>query len=380
MKLPQKLPEVGTSIFSVMSSMAQEYGALNLSQGFPNFESDPALIALVSEAMNAGHNQYAPMPGDASLRQQIAKSIQQLHGKEYHWEHEITITSGATEALFVAFATTLEKGDEAIIFTPAYDSYAPSISLFGAKPVPVQLKAPLFQPDWNEVKEALTSRTKMIVINSPHNPTGMVFSKEDMELLQELAVTNDLLVVSDEVYEHIIFDENEHQSAARFEGLADRTFITASFGKTFHNTGWKIGYCAAPKQLMDAFRKIHQFTVFSVHHPTQNAFAAYLEHGERYATLGKFYQQKRDLLLQEIASSRFKSIPSAGTYYQLLDFSEITDESDINFAERLTKEHQIATIPTSVFNADGADFKLLRVCFAKTEEALKKAGSILRSI
>ncbi|MDC7995167.1 methionine aminotransferase [Altibacter sp. HG106] len=380
MKIPQKLPQVGTSIFSVMSAMAQEYDALNLSQGFPNFESDPALIAQVSEAMRAGHNQYAPMPGDAGLRQQIAKSIHQLHHKKYDWEQEITITSGATEALFVAFASVLEKGDEVIVFTPAYDSYTPTISLFGATPIAIPLKTPHYRPDWNEVRDALTSRTRMVVINSPHNPTGMVFSKEDMETLQELVIKNDLWVVSDEVYEHIIFDGNTHQSAARFEALSERTFITASFGKTFHNTGWKIGYCAAPRPMMEALRKIHQFTVFSVHHPTQKALAAYLENGERYAQLGAFYQRKRDLLLDELTTSRFSCIPSAGTYYQLLDFSEITDESDVQFAARLTKEHKIATIPTSVFNADGHDDKVLRLCFAKTDETLKKAGKILRSI
>lgn len=375
-----KLPNIPTSIFSIMSKMAADHNAINLSQGFPNFPSDPALNALVDRAMRDGFNQYAPMAGDFELRMEISKKIENLHKRFYNPETEITITAGATQAIFTIIAATIVKDDEVIIFTPAYDCYAPTVELFGGKIVPIQLKPPFYRVDWQEVADGITSKTKMIIINTPHNPSGMLFSKEDMLELQELTEKNDLLVLSDEVYEHIVFDGNEHQSASRFEAVAKRSFITASFGKTFHNTGWKMGYCAAPGHLMKEFQKVHQFVVFCVNHPFQKAFATYLKDPNHYLKLSDFYQQKRDLFLHLMQGSNFKIIPSHGTYFQMLDFSEISNENDIAFAERLTKEHKIATIPTSVFNKGKRDFKQIRVCFAKTDETLAEAASILKRL
>ncbi len=375
-----KLPNITTSIFSVMSKMAAEHNALNLSQGFPNFPSDPALNAFVDHAMRDGFNQYAPMPGDFELRMEISKKIENLHNHFYNPETEITITAGATQAIFTIIAATISKSDEVIIFTPAYDCYAPTVELFGGKIVPIQLKPPFYKVDWQEVADKISSKTKMIIINSPHNPSGMLFSEDDMLQLQDLAERNDLLVLSDEVYEHIIFDGNVHQSASKFEALATRSFITASFGKTFHNTGWKMGYCAAPEGLMKEFQKVHQFVVFCVNHPIQKALSTYLKDPDHYLKLSDFYQQKRDFFLHLMDGSNFKIIPSKGTYFQMLDFSEISNESDIAFAERLTKEFKIATIPTSVFNDGKKDFKQIRVCFAKTDETLAEAANILKNL
>jgi len=360
--------------------MASKYSALNLSQGFPNFKSDPMLIQWVEEAMKEGYNQYAPMAGDAKLRQEISNKMMKLYGQNYNWETEITVTAGATQAIFTAIAATIHMGDEAIIFTPAYDCYEPTIALFGGVTVPIQLRAPMYGIDWTAVIDKITNRTKMIIINTPHNPTGTILSREDMLQLQEIAVTNDLIVISDEVYEHIIFDGNIHESAAKFPDLAERTFITASFGKTFHNTGWKMGYCVAPQKLMAEFQKVHQYNVFSVSHPFQKGLARFIENSENYLKLPAFYEAKRDTFLKLIENSRFKSIPSKGTYFQLLDYSEISTENDVEFAERLTKEHKIATIPTSVFNTNKEDFKQVRICFAKTEETLIAAASIFNNI
>lgn len=372
-----KLPNVENSIFAVMSKMAAEHKALNLSQGFPNFPSDPALNALVDQAMSDGFNQYAPMPGDFELRMEISKKIETLHSHFYNPETEITITAGATQAIFTIIAATINTGDEVIIFTPAYDCYAPTVELFGGKIIPIQLRPPFYEVDWQEVADKISSKTKMVIINSPHNPTGMLFSEEDMLQLQYLTEKNDLLVLSDEVYEHIIFDGNVHQSASKFKALAACSFITASFGKTFHNTGWKMGYCVAPERLMKEFQKVHQFVVFCVNHPIQKALATYLKDPEHYLKLSDFYWQKRDFFLHLMEGSNFKIIPSKGTYFQMLDFSEISNENDIAFAERLTKEFKIATIPTSVFNEGKKDFKQIRVCFAKTDETLASAAKIL---
>ncbi|WP_310991439.1 methionine aminotransferase [Aequorivita marina] len=380
MNINSKLPNIPTSIFSVMSKMATNHNALNLAQGFPDFPSDPALNALVDKAMSDGFNQYAPMPGDFELRMEISKKIDKQHQHFYNPETEITMTAGATQAIFTTIAATIKKDDEVLIFTPAYDCYAPTVSLFGGKTVSVQLNPPFYGVDWQEVKDKITSKTKMVIINTPHNPSGMLFSKDDMLQLQSLAEANNLLVLSDEVYEHIIFDGNTHQSASRFEALAKRSFITASFGKTFHNTGWKMGYCAAPENLMKEFQKVHQFMVFSVNHPVQKAMATYLKSPEHYLNLSNFYQQKRDFFLHLMADSNFKIIPSKGTYFQMLDFSNISDENDVAFAERLTKEHKLATIPTSVFNKGKRDFKQIRVCFAKTDETLAEAASIFREL
>ena len=374
-----KLPNTETSIFSVMSKMANEYNALNLSQGFPNFESDPELIALVERAMINGHNQYAPMPGDIFLRERIIEKTNTLHNSNYTSEENITVTAGATQAIFTAIAATINRNDEVIIFTPAYDCYAPSVELFGGVVKAIQLKAPHFTPDWNIVKDTITDKTKMVIINTPHNPTGTIWSEEDMLTLQSLLKNTNILLLSDEVYEHLIYDNATHYSAAKFEDLRQRSFITASFGKTFHNTGWKMGYCIAPKELTKEFQKVHQYNVFSVNAPIQKALATYLNDASHYLKLSDFYQQKRDFFLKQIQSSRFKFTPAKGTYFQSLDFSEITTESDVVFAERLTKDYGLATIPTSVFNKNKEDFKLLRVCFAKTDSTLEKAASILNS-
>ncbi|WP_299433268.1 methionine aminotransferase [uncultured Aquimarina sp.] len=375
-----KLPNVSTTIFTVMSKLASEHQAINLSQGFPNFGGDQHLINLVSNAMNNGYNQYAPMPGLLSLREVIVEKTNTLYKSNYHPESDITITSGATQAIFTIISAFVNTGDEVIIFKPAYDSYEPSIELFGGTVIPIQLLAPDYSIDWKEVARKITSKTKMIIINTPHNPTGTILSKQDMFQLEILLKDTDIILLSDEVYEHIIFNGQEHQSIARFPGLAERAFITASFGKTFHTTGWKMGYCLAPKDLMAEFRKVHQFNVFCSNHPMQQALAEYLKTPEHYLSLPDFYQEKRDLFLSLIKDSRFSYIPAAGTYFQLLEYAAITDEGDVAFAERLTKEHKIASIPVSVFNMNQQDDKVLRFCFAKTEDTLKRAAEILCSI
>ena len=372
-----KLPGNKTSIFSVMSKMANDHNAINLSQGFPNFETDQKLKDLVTKAMKEGFNQYPPDTGIAALREQISAKIESLYGKKYNPDSEVTVTSGATEALFNAITAFVHKGDEVIVLKPAYDTYEPTIKLNGGIPVQIQLKGENYKVDWTEVNEAITSNTRMIIINTPHNPTGTVLSKEDMLELEKILSGTDIIILSDEVYEHLIFDELQHQSASRFPGLAERAIVCASFGKTFHNTGWKTGYCVAPAELMKEIRKIHQLTVFSVNHPMQVAYAEYLKNPEHYLELSNFYQRKRDLFLNLIKDSRFSSTPSSGTYYQLLNFSEITAENDVNFAERLVKDHGLASIPVSVFNIDKKDNKQLRFCFAKTDETLEKAAEIL---
>ncbi|MCF6168995.1 methionine aminotransferase [Lutibacter sp.] len=375
-----KLPTVPTSIFAVMSQLAAKENALNLSQGFPDFKSDKKLIELVNKAMVNGKNQYAPMPGIFSLREAIAEKTENLYGVSYNPDTEITITAGATQAIFTVIAATIQKDDEVIIFKPAYDCYEPSIELFGGKTIAIQLNPEEFSINWQEVKSLITNKTKMIIINTPHNPSGRVLSQKDMLQLEALLKNTNILLLSDEVYEHIIFDSEKHQSAALYPALVERTFIIASFGKTFHNTGWKMGYCIAPTELTKEFRKVHQFNVFSVHHPTQVALAEYLQTPSNYLELGSFYQHKRDLFLSLIKDSRFQFKPSKGTYFQLLNFENITDESDYDFAVRLTKEQKIAGIPISVFNENKYDSKVLRFCFAKTDDTLKKAAEILNRI
>jgi methionine aminotransferase len=375
-----KLNNIPTSIFTVMSEMAQEHDAINLAQGFPNFESDPILIELVAKAMRDGYNQYAPMAGDLGLRKIISNKTEALYSKKYNPGTEVTITAGATQAIFTAIATIINTGDEVIIFTPAYDCYEPTIRLFGGVTVSIQLKSPAYRPDWNEVSNKITSKTKMIIINTPHNPSGTLFSESDMRQLEDLAEKYNLIVISDEVYEHIVFDGELHQSASKFPKLALRSFIIGSFGKTFHNTGWKMGYCIASEKLTKEFQKVHQYNVFCANHPIQKALVTYMEEPNNYLGLSAFYQEKRDFFLNLLKDSRFKIIPSKGTYFQLLNFSEISSESDITFAERLTKENKVAMIPTSVFNPNKEDFKQIRVCFAKKEETLIEAASILNRI
>ncbi|WNH13684.1 methionine aminotransferase [Thalassobellus suaedae] len=376
-----KLPNVGTTIFTVMSGLAAEHHAINLSQGFPDFDSDQKLIDLVSQAMNSGYNHYAPITGNLELREVIAKKFDLLYGTSYHPETEITITAGATQAIFTIITTFVKPNDEVIIFKPAYDSYQPIVELNGGKVIPIQMQAyNNFKVDWEQVKEKINSQTKMIIINTPHNPTGTVFSHEDMLQLEAITKDTNIIVLSDEVYEHMIFDKEKHQSACLFPELKTRSFVVASFCKTFHNTGWRIGYCCAPKELMKEFLKVHQFNVFCIHHPTQKGIADYMQEPKHYLELPAFYQKKRDLFLSLIKDSRFKFTPSKGTYFQVLDYSEITDEYDVDFAKRLTVEKGLASIPLSVFNCNNSDDKVLRFCFAKTEDTLKRATDILCNI
>ena len=378
--ISSKLPKHETSIFSVMGKMARDHGAVNMSQGYPNFETDERLKELVTKAMKEGYNQYAPLAGIAPLREQIVNKIESLHGHKYDLNKEITVTNGATQALFLAITAFVNPGDEVIVLKPAYDSYEPSIELNGGKPVLVQMKGKDYEVDWNEVKEKVTSKTRMIIINTPHNPSGKVFSKEDMQQLENLLHGTNIILLSDEVYEHIIFDGANHYSASAFPGLAERAVVCASFGKTFHNTGWKMGYCVAPAELMAEIWKVMEVNVFCVHHPSQRAFAQYLKDPQHYLQLGKFYQEKRDRFLELIKDTAFKAIPAGGTYFQLLDYSDITQESDVDFARRLITEYNLASIPVSVFNKDQKDQKQLRFCFAKTDETLVEAAEILKKV
>lgn len=375
-----KLPNVGTTIFTVMSALANEHNAINLSQGFPNYPSPQKLNDLVAKAMDNGYNQYAPMAGNLDLRLAITNKYNLLYKSNYHPETEITVTAGATQAIYTIISAFVKQGDEVIIFKPAYDCYQPAIEVNGGKTIPIQLSAPGYKVNWDEVASKLSSKTKMIIINTPHNPSGTIWSEDDMLQLEKLTKNTNIIVLSDEVYEHIVFDGEQHHSICKFPELKSRSFITASFGKTFHNTGWKIGYCCAPKDLMAEFRKVHQFNVFSVNHPAQKGIADYMTDANTYLGLNDFFQQKRDLFLNLISDSRFKFTPSKGTYFQVLDYSEITDEHDEDFAKRLTKEFKIASIPLSVFNENGTDDKVLRFCFAKTDETLIKASEILCSI
>lgn len=380
MQHQSKLPNISTTIFTVMSALANEYNALNLSQGFPNYPSSQKLNDLVTSAMNNGYNQYAPMAGNLDLRIAISNKYELLYKSTYHPEKEITVTAGATQAIYTIVSAFIRPNDEVIIFKPAYDCYQPVIEINGGKTIPIQLSAADYKVDWNQVAAKITSKTKMIIINSPHNPSGTIWSKDDMLQLQKLTKDTNIIVLSDEVYEHIVFNGEQHESACLFETLKQRSFITASFGKTFHNTGWKIGYCCGPESLMSEFRKVHQFNVFSVHHPSQKGITDYMQDAETYLGLNLFFQQKRDLFLSLISDSRFKFKPSQGTYFQVLDYTEITDEYDVDFAKRLTKEFKIASIPLSVFNEKGKDDKVLRFCFAKTDETLVKAAEILSKI
>ncbi|WP_340201230.1 methionine aminotransferase [Ascidiimonas sp. W6] len=375
-----KLPDVKTTIFTIMSRLSYEHNAINLSQGFPDFPADPLLTQLATKAMHGSFNQYAPMPGLLELREAIAKKIEKMHAISYNPDTEVTVTVGATEAIFTAIATFISPGDEVLVLKPAYDCYEPAIALQGGIPVLIQLAAPSFQVNWETVKEKITAKTKMIIINTPHNPTGTILSKSDMGILENLLKDTNIILISDEVYEHIIFDGEVHQSACRFPKLAERTFICASFGKTFHNTGWKTGYCVAPEKLMHEFRKTHQFNVFSTHHPVQKAFADYLKDEDHYISLPNFYEHKRNTFRALIQNSKFKILPCKGTYFQLLDYSEITKEGATEFAIRLVKEHGIASIPVSVFNTNERDDHLLRFCFAKETQTLEKAAAILNKL
>ncbi len=378
--LPSKLPSVGTTIFTVMSRLSAELGAINLSQGFPDFDCDPALVDAVAGHMRAGRNQYAPMPGVLPLRQAIAAKYEHFHGRRYDPETEITVTSGGTEAIFNAVAAILQPGDEAVVLEPCYDSYVPAIELSGGTPVVVSLTYPGYAIDWPAVRSAVTPRTRLLIINSPHNPTGAVLRPTDIDELHSLVAGTRIVIVSDEVYEHIIFDGVQHESMARHPALAARSFIVGSFGKTYHVTGWKVGYAVAPAALMTEFRKVHQFVTFSTNTPVQYALADFLADRRGLVELGPFYQAKRDLFLRLMDGSRFRPLPSLGSYFQLLDYSAITDEEDAALAIRLTKEYGVASIPTSSFLYRASAPPVLRFCFAKKDETLERAADRLRSI
>ena len=378
--IESKLPNLGTTIFTKMSKLAQEHNAINLSQGFPDFPPNQKLLELVKQGLDENHNQYAPLAGLISLRKTLAEKLYKSYGSRYSAEEEITITAGATQAIFTAISAFIRQDDEVIVFKPAYDCYEPAIELYGGKPILVEMKAPTYKIDWQEVSAKITSKTKMIVINTPHNPSGTVLEKEDLLQLQQLVENTNILILSDEVYEHLIYDDKKHQSVARFPKLAERSLITYSFGKTFHVTGWKVGYCVAPEELMKEFRKVHQYNVFCVNHPMQWALNEYLQKPDHYLELSAFYQEKRDYFLQQIKNSRLELIPAQGTYFQTASYQNITTEKDTDFALRLIKEKGLATIPVSVFNKDQKDELMLRFCFAKKKETLAKAAAIINSL
>ncbi len=371
--LTSRLPQVGTTIFSVMSALAQQHGAINLSQGFPDFDAPADLLGLLDQHARAGHNQYAPMTGVLVLREAIAAKVSTLYGAQYDVDTEITVTAGATQAIFTAVAALVHPGDEVIVFTPVYDSYAPSVELQGGKVVYAHLTLPDYRPDWDEVARLITPRTRMIILNSPHNPTGTVWTAEDMAQLEALVKDTDIVLLSDEVYEHMVFDQARHESVLRYPGLAERSLVVSSFGKTYHITGWKVAYCLAPRELMAEFRKAHQFIVFTVHAPSQYALADFMKKPGWYDQLKALYQGKRDIFRQALAGSRFELLPCEGTYFQCVKYSAISDEGDRAFVERLTREHGVAAIPVSAFYPDGADHGVIRFCFAKSAATLERA-------
>ena len=356
---PSKLPHVGTTIFTVMSKLAMEHGALNLGQGFPGFAMDYRLCDLVHAQMRANRNQYAPMPGVPELRALLAKKMQAAYGFGYDAESEITITAGGTQAIFTIIAALVHAGDEVVSFAPAYDCYAPAVELQGATMKWVNLSYPDYSIDWQAVRAQITERTRMMIINSPHNPTGMCMTADDMLALQSIAEEHDLLVLSDEVYEHIVFDGARHESVARYPKLAQRSLVVYSFGKTFHNTGWKMGYVCAPAELTAEVRKVHQYNVFSVNTPVQYALAEYMSDAATYSGISEMYESKREVFNRAVQGSRFALKPSAGTYFQLLDYSAISDEGDVEFAKRLTRDYKITGIPCSVFSPI---YKMIKCC------------------
>jgi methionine aminotransferase len=380
MQIKTKLPEWGTSIFTVMSRMATEHNAINLAQGFPDFNCDDELLELVHHFQKKGFNQYAPMQGVPALRKSISDKIEKIYGKLYKPETEITVTAGATQALYTAVTSVVEKGDEVILFEPAYDSYVPDIISNGGVPVYVQLDPNDYSYSWDLVRKKISSKTKAIIINSPHNPTGSLITRSDIQELEKITQGTNILIISDEVYEHITFDNNKHISLASSDELSKRTFVISSFGKTYHTTGWKMGYCTAPENLTKEFRKMHQFIVFSANTPVQYAYAEFMKQEERYLSLGKFYQEKRDIFAAAIKDSKLKIKGCDGTYFQLLDYSNISNKSDMEFAEYLTKEIGVAVIPLSPFYEDRRSRSLIRVCFAKSDDVLREAADKLKNL
>lgn len=375
-----KLPNVGTTIFTVMSGLAAQHAAINLSQGFPDFDCNETLKHLVNEAMEAGYNQYAPMPGIMPLREAIAEKIRLLYGQTVNPDTEITVTPGGTYAIFTAIATVIGPGDEVIIFEPAYDSYIPNVLVNGGVPVRVPLSFPDYHIDWSLVRSKITPRTKMIMLNTPHNPTGSILTPNDIAELEKLVAEHNILILSDEVYEHLIYDGKEHLSILRYPSLLKNSFVTFSFGKVFHITGWKMGYCIAPAHLMAEYRKVHQYLCFSVNTPMQYGLAKFLQTPDHYLGLPAFFQEKRDYFLSLMKDTRFTPLHSSGSYFQLMKYDRISDEGDKDFAIRITKEFGVASIPVSAFYEDGKDDHVVRFCFAKKNETLEKAVERLKKI
>lgn len=380
MKIESKLPDVGITIFAVMTALSNKHDAINLSQGFPDFDVHPELVTLVEQYMRRGNNQYAPMQGVPVLRERIADKIRELYGAEYNPATEITVTSGATEALYAAITAVVHKNDEVIVFEPAYDSYVPVIKVNRGIPVFIQLKYPDYHIDWNEVQNSITTKTKLIILNSPHNPTGSALTANDISALREIVRNTDVMILSDEVYEHIIFDGLTHESIARYPELAERSFVVSSFGKTYHTTGWKVGYCCAPEALSTEFQRIHQFLTFAVNTPIQHAYAEFMQKKNLFYGLSDFYQKKRDTFLSVMTKSRFKPLQCRGTYFQLMDYTEISHEPELEFAKRITIEHGIASIPVSAFYNQKHDHNVVRFCFAKKDETLLQAAEKLCEI
>jgi methionine aminotransferase len=375
-----KLPHVGTTIFTVMSALAAECDAINLSQGFPNFNPDDRLQRLVFEHMQRGANQYAPMPGLPGLRRRIAEKLERMYGIPVSADHEVTVTAGGTQAIFTVMQAFVRPGDEVILLEPCYDSYAPSVETAGGTVIPYALRAPDYRIDWAAVGRLINNRTRLLCINTPNNPTGQLLRDTDMRALDELLRGTDVLVMSDEVYEHLVFDGEEHASALRYPGLRERTLAIYSFGKTYHNTGWKTGYCVAAPDLTAEFRKVHQFNVFSANHPLQAAFADFMAEPQHYLGLPEFYQRKRDFFLDAMRPTPLRPLACRGTYFQLFDYSDISDEPDLDFCKRLTREYGVAAIPVSSFYSDKRDEKVIRFCFAKTEDMLAEAGRRLAKL
>ena len=378
MRVPSKLPAGGVSIFAVMTRLANEHGAINLSQGFPDYSCAPELVDAVARYMRAGHNQYAPMPGVLPLREVLSMKIERLYGRRYDPAAELTVTTGATEGLFVALTAVVHRGDEVLLFQPAYDSYTPSVVLSGGVPVYVTLRYPDYRIDWDDVRRKVTKRTRAIVINTPHNPTGMIWTSEDIGELRRVLEGTDAVLISDEVYEHITFDGERHESLARYPDLAERAIVISSFGKTYHTTGWKVGYCAAPPELTAAIQGIHQWVTFAVNGAVQMAYVDMVNRDPAASEVTAFYQGRRDLFLSLSAASRFKPLACRGTFFQLVDYSAITDERDVDFAKRLTREHGVAAIPISPFLNEGEEpGPVVRFCFAKKDETLHRAAERL---
>src|SRR5450830_853172 len=378
--LQSKLPNVGTTIFTVMSALAAEKNAVNLGQGFPDFNCDPHLVDVVTDAMKQGLNQYPPMTGVPVLRDAIAAKIKALHGRDYSAASEITVTAGATQAIITIILAVVHAGDEVIVLEPCYDSYVPNIDLAGGVPVRVPLTPGTFRPDFDKIAAAITPKTRAIIVNSPHNPSGTVWTADDMLRLQEILAPTNVLLISDEVYEHMVFDGQQHQSASRFPGLAARAFIVSSFGKTYHVTGWKVGYVAAPAALTAEFRKVHQYNVFTVNTPMQHGIASYMADAQPCLDLPAFYQRKRDLFREGLAGSRFTLLPADGTYFQCVRYDAISQETEAQFAAWLTMEIKVAAIPVSAFYAQGKESGIVRFCFAKQDDTLRLALERLRSI